>query len=122
MKKVKFLIVSSDALLRQIIITTLKQLGFYDFVEASEHEKAFFTLSDNEISFIIMNWDSDKSSSLIKFIRNDKEYTKLPILVLAFRNEKEEVDEDVCCIYKPFFPESLEEKIKKLIKQKYEEV
>ena len=120
MEKVKFLIVGGGFFLSETIIDCLKNLEFKDFIKVDEYEEVLKKTSD-DINFIIMNWNAEKSPGLIKLIRDNENSKKLPILLMAFRYEKDEIDEYVNynIIYKPFCPELLNEKIEKLLdKQK----
>lgn len=120
MEKIKFLIIGGGFFLSGIIINCLKNFGFKNFIKINEYEEVFKTQLD-DINFIIMSWDTEKSTNLIKLIRDNKKFGKLPILLMAFRYEKDEIDEytNYDIIYKPFSPELLKEKIEKLVnKQK----
>ncbi len=122
---IKFLVVDDSVTMRRIVINSLKNLGFPDYVEASDGRDALGKLSANpEINFVITDWNMPGMSGLelVRSIRGDVEFASLPILMVTTRGVKEDIIEALQArvsdyVVKPFTPQILKEKIESIIKR-----
>ncbi|MFO7445561.1 MAG: response regulator [Ignavibacteriaceae bacterium] len=119
----RFLVVDDSVTMRRIVVNSLKNLGYEDFVEASDGKEALEKLaSDDSINFVITDWNMPVISGLelTKSIRSDDRYTKLPILMVTTRGVKEDIIEALQArvnnyVVKPFTPHILKEKIDQIL-------
>ncbi len=119
----KFLVVDDSVTMRRIVLNSLKNLGYNDFVEANDGKEAIEKLSgDAQINFIITDWNMPVVSGLelVKAIRGSEKLSKLPILMVTTRGIKEDIMEALQAkvnnyIIKPFTPAVLKEKIEQIL-------
>lgn len=119
----KFLIVDDSQTMRRIVINLLKNLGYEEFVEASDGKDALVKLaSDDSLNFVITDWNMPVLSGLelVKAIRSDEKYENLPVLMVTTRGVKEDIIEALKArvnnyVVKPFTPGILREKIDQIL-------
>lgn len=119
----KFLVVDDSVTMRRIVINSLKNLGYNDYVEASDGQEALGKLeSDGGINFVITDWNMPNMSGLelTKSIRSHGAYSGVPILMVTTRGVKEDIIEALQAkvsnyIIKPFTPQVLKEKIEQIL-------
>ncbi len=119
----KFLIVDDSGTMRRIVINSLKNLGYSDFIEANDGKEAYEKISgDDSINFVITDWNMPGVSGLdlIKLIRNNDKTNNLPILMITTRGVKEDIMHALQAkvsnyIVKPFTPAILKEKIDQIL-------
>lgn len=122
---IKFLVVDDSLTMRRIVINSLKNLGYNDFVEACDGKDAFEKLSaDDSINFVITDWNMPVASGLelTKMIRGSEKYSTIPILMVTTRGVKEDIIQALQAkvnnyIIKPFTPNILREKLDQLLVQ-----
>jgi len=115
----KFLIVDDSQTMRRIVVNSLKNLGYDDFVEAGDGKEALVKLSaDESLNFVITDWNMPVLSGLelIKAIRSDEKMGKIPVLMVTTRGVKDDIIEALKAkvnnyVVKPFTPAILREKI-----------
>ncbi len=119
----KFLIVDDSVTMRRIVINSLKNLGYNDFVEANDGREAFEKLnSDPSLNFVITDWNMPVASGLelVKTIRGSAKHNTLPVLMVTTRGVKEDIIEALQAkvnnyVVKPFTPTILKEKIDQIL-------
>jgi two-component system chemotaxis response regulator CheY len=119
----KFLVVDDSVTMRRIVINSLRNLGYDNFVEAGDGKEALDKLiADQTINFVITDWNMPTVSGLelVKSIRNHEALSKLMILMVTTRGVKEDIIEALNAkvnnyIVKPFTPQILKEKIDQII-------
>jgi two-component system chemotaxis response regulator CheY len=119
----KFLIVDDSQTMRRIVANSLKNLGYEDFVEASDGKDALLKLASNEgLNFVITDWNMPVLSGLelIKAIRSDEKMCKIPVLMVTTRGVKDDIIEALKAkvnnyVVKPFTPAILREKIDQIL-------
>jgi len=119
----KFLVVDDSVTMRRIVINSLRNLGFDNFVEAGDGKEALDKLlADQTINFVITDWNMPNVSGLelVKSIRSNDALSKLLILMVTTRGVKEDIIEALNAkvnnyIVKPFTPQILKEKIDQII-------
>lgn len=120
---VKFLIVDDSVTMRRIVINSLRNIGYDNFIEASDGKDALLKLNaDGEVNFVITDWNMPGLSGLdlVKNIRQNEKLNKLPILMVTTRGVKEDIVEALQAkvnnyIVKPFTPQILREKIDQIL-------
>lgn len=119
----KFLIVDDSVTMRRIVANSLQNLGFKEYVEASDGKDALLKLSeDDSINFVITDWNMPNISGLelTKAIRSDSTLSSIPILMVTTRGVKEDILEALNAkvnnyVVKPFTPQILKEKIDQIL-------
>lgn len=119
----KFLVVDDSVTMRRIVINSLKNLGYNNYVEAADGADALSKLSaDSSINFVITDWNMPVMSGLelTKAIRTAPALEKLPILMVTTRGVKEDIVEALQArvnnyVIKPFTPQILKEKIESIL-------
>jgi len=115
----RFLVVDDSVTMRRIVVNSLKNLGYDNFIEANDGKEALEKLAgDDTINFVITDWNMPVLSGLelTKNIRQDAKLAKVPILMVTTRGVKEDIIEALQArvnnyIVKPFTPHILKEKI-----------
>lgn len=120
----KILIVDDFTTMRHIIKGTLKKLGFTNIVEAGDGKDALKELKKDKIGLIISDWIMPNVSGieLLKAVRSDDELKHIPFIMVTAEGQRDSVIEAVNAgvsnyIVKPFTPETLSEKLKKVFKE-----
>ncbi len=119
----KFLIVDDSQTMRRIVVNTLKNLGYEDFVEACDGKDALIKLAgDDTLNFVITDWNMPVLSGLelIKAIRSDEKMGDIPVLMVTTRGVKEDIIEALKArvnnyVVKPFTPSILRDKIDQIL-------
>ncbi|GAB6281315.1 MAG: chemotaxis response regulator CheY [Ignavibacterium sp.] len=119
----KFLIIDDSVTMRRIVINSLKNLGYDNYVESSDGKDALIKLSvDGSINFIITDWNMPVLSGLdfVKAVRANEPTKNIPILMITTRGIKEDIIQALEAkvsnyIVKPFTPQILKEKIEQII-------
>ncbi|MGQ9642753.1 MAG: response regulator [Ignavibacterium sp.] len=119
----KFLVVDDSVTMRRIVINSLANLNYLDYVEATDGKDALAKLeSDPEINFVITDWNMPEMSGLelVKAIRSDERFSELPVLMVTTRGLKNDIIEALKArvnnyILKPFTPQVLREKIEQIL-------
>lgn len=119
----KFLVVDDSVTMRRIVINSLANLNYLDYVEATDGKDALAKLeADPEINFVITDWNMPEMSGLelVKAIRADERFSELPVLMVTTRGLKNDIIEALKArvnnyILKPFTPQVLKEKIEQIL-------
>jgi len=117
----RILVVDDFPTMRAITKKILKDLGFKEILEAENGEEALKILKSERIDLVISDWNMPKMDglTLLKNIRSDPELKDTLVMMVTAEAEKQKVLEAVKLgvngyVVKPFTPETLEEKIKKV--------
>lgn len=118
----KFLVVDDSMTMRRIIVNTLKNLGYSQFVEAEDGKDAYAKLYAENPNFIITDWNMPNMTGLefVKAVRQDETYANIPILMVTTRGMKQDILEALKAkvnsyIIKPFTPQTMKEKIQQIL-------
>ncbi len=119
----KFLVVDDSVTMRRIVVNTLKNLGYNDIVEAEDGKDALEKLQSTPgINFVITDWNMPNMTGLelTQAIRNNSEFSELPILMVTTRGVKEDIIQALKArvnnyVIKPFTPQVLQEKINQIL-------
>ncbi len=122
MSNLFILIVDDSPTMRRIIKNTLERLGHKESVEAGNGKEALQQLKEYPINFVITDWNMPEMNGLefVTELRATPEFESLPVLMITTRGMKDDVLQAVQAgvnnyIVKPFTPETLEQKIQKLL-------
>ena len=107
--------------MRRIVINLLKQLGFHRIREAENGVHAWAMMQEEAIDFVVTDWNMPKMTGieLLKTIRADAKYGRIPVLMVTAEAEKECILQAIQAgvnnyIVKPFTAEILKEKLEKI--------
>lgn len=121
-KELFILVVDDSPTMRRIIKNTLERIGHKNSVEAANGKEALEMLKLHDVNFIITDWNMPEMNGLefVTEIRSQSDYEDLPVLMITTRGMKDDVLQAVQAgvsnyIVKPFTPETLEEKINKIL-------
>lgn len=114
--------VDDSSTMRRIIKNTLMKIGFSNILEAANGIEAIEVLAKNKVDLIITDWNMPEMDGLtfIKALRAKSEYKEIPILMVTTEAAKEDILTALRSgvnnyIVKPFTPETLQEKVFKLL-------
>ena len=114
--------VDDSSTMRRIIKNTLQKLGFETILEAGNGVEALEVMSKNKVDMIVTDWNMPEMDGLtfVKAVRAKDEYKDLPILMITTEAAKEDILTALRSgvnnyVVKPFTPETLQEKLFKLL-------
>lgn len=114
--------VDDSSTMRRIIKNTLQKLGFSSILEAGNGIEALEVMAKNKVDIIVTDWNMPEMDGLtfVKAVRQKDEYKDLPILMITTEAAKEDILTALRSgvnnyVVKPFTPETLQEKIFKLL-------
>lgn len=120
----RFLVVDDSPTMRRIVMNALKSFGHSEFYEAGDGVEAIEQLEQNEVDFVITDWNMPNMNGLelTKKIRGDAKFGSLPILMVTTRGLKQDIIDALKArvnnyVVKPFTPQVLKEKIDSVLKQ-----
>jgi len=120
----KILIADDYSSMRQILKTALKQIGFYNFIEADDGSSAMELLKYHKIGLIISDWEMPemKGIDFLKAVRYDPEYEDIPFLMVTAEKMPENIMDAIEAgvsnyVVKPFSVEVLTNKINQIFKE-----
>jgi two-component system chemotaxis response regulator CheY len=118
----KVLVVDDFATMRKIIKNILTQLGFKNIYEADDGTTALEVLKKEKIDLIISDWNMPKMNGLelLKTVRSDPNLKDTLFIMVTAEAQKDNVIEAIKhgvnqYIVKPFTPETLKEKLEKVL-------
>lgn len=114
--------VDDSSTMRRIIKNTLVKLGFSTVLEAENGVEALEVMSKNHIDMIVTDWNMPEMDGLtyVKTVRAKDEYKETPILMITTEAAKEDILTALKSgvnnyVVKPFTPDTLQEKVFKLL-------
>jgi two-component system chemotaxis response regulator CheY len=117
---VKILTVDDSSTMRRIIKNTLNRIGYTDVVEAEHGVDALAKMAG--VEFVLTDWNMPEMDGLtfVKALRSNPQFNDLPIIMVTTEAAKKEILEAIKAgvtdyIVKPFTPETLKEKIQKVV-------
>jgi len=125
--KTRILVVDDMGTMRKLVIKILKELGFTDFTEAADGALAWEALTNAPapIGLIISDWNMPNCTGLdlLKRVRADAKYKKLPFVLVTAEAESHQVAEAVKSgvdqyVIKPFTQDSVKTKLE-MVHKKY---
>lgn len=122
----RILIVDDMMTMRKIVGKNCRELGFSDFVEAADGQKAWEALSTASppIGLVISDWNMPNCTGLdfLKRVRADSRFKNVPFVLLTAESEGAQVAEALRAgvdhyIVKPFTPDVLLKKLEETHKK-----
>jgi two-component system chemotaxis response regulator CheY len=117
---VKILTVDDSSTMRRIIKNTLSRIGYEDVVEANDGVDGLSKMDGIEL--VLTDWNMPEMDGLtfVKTLRANAKYNNVPIIMVTTEAAKKEILEAIKSgvtdyIVKPFTPETLKEKIEKVL-------
>lgn len=116
---IKILVVDDMMTMRKLVKIGLQSMGFSQFEEAEDGQKAWEILKNNpEIGLIISDWNMPNCTGLnfLKMVRADDHFKNLPFILMTAESEFSQVKSALeagvdNCVSKPFTSQSLKEKL-----------
>lgn len=119
----RVLFVDDSPTMRRIMVNSLTKIGFEDLIEAENGEDALEKLEGESVDLILLDWNMPEMNGkeLVEALRAKEEFKDTPIIMVTTRGTKEDVVTAVKIgangyIVKPFTPDTLKSKIKKVLK------
>lgn len=117
----KILVVDDFATMRRIVKNILSQLGYNNIEEAEHGAEAYEKVQAGGVDFVITDWNMPVMDgfALLKKLKGDPAFKKMPVLFVTAEAEKEKVVTAIQAgvdnyIVKPFTAEVLKEKMDKI--------
>lgn len=118
----KVLVVDDSAVMRKILIKTLKNAGYPDVTEAEDGEKAVALVEKDDFGLVMMDWNMPNMLGIdaLKAIRGMGK--KMPVIMVTTEGEKDRVVEAVRegannYVIKPFRAEVVVNKVEATLKK-----
>ena len=115
----KVLVVADSAVIRQIIMKNLKELGFSELMEAENGAAGLKKAGEEPVDLIVSDWNMPNMTGLefLKAVRADASLKGIAFIMVTSEADKEKIMEAVQAgvsqyLVKPFNAMQLEEKIK----------
>ena len=118
--KIRILVADDMMTMRKIVIKSLKDIGFTDFIEAADGAKAWEALTQSTVpvNLIVSDWNMPNSTGidLLKRVRSDSRFQSTPFILVTAEAEAHQVKEALQIgvsgyVIKPFTPDSLKVQI-----------
>lgn len=117
-KRIPILVVDDFSTMRRIVKTALRQLGFENVTEAEDGVAALQRLKAAPFELIISDWNMPNMMGidLLKAVRADENFKKIPFVMVTAEAQQENVIEAAKAgvtnyIVKPFTTEALQQKL-----------
>lgn len=116
----KILIIDDMKTMRKIVAKTLKDLGFENITESEDGVKGWDAINapDAHYGLVISDWNMPNGSGLdlLKKVRTDTRFAKLPFMLVTAESEKTQVLEALTVgvsayVVKPFSMQTLQVKM-----------
>jgi two-component system chemotaxis response regulator CheY len=122
---IKVLVVDDFSTMRRIVKNTLRQIGFTNIEEAEDGQKAYDRLIVEKFDFIVSDWNMPNMTGidLLRKVRATPQIKDIPFLMVTAEAKQENIVEAIKAgvsnyIVKPFTVATLDEKVKKIFKEK----
>jgi len=123
-KNMNILIVDDFSTMRRIVKNLLTDLGFTRTSEAEDGASALAHLRANACELVVTDWNMPGMSGieLLKAIRADAKFARLPVLMVTAEAKREQIIEAAQAgvngyIIKPFTAQTLQEKLAKIFER-----
>lgn len=116
----RILVVDDFVSVREVMINSLKEIGFTNILQADDGEVGWKALNNIQppIELVISDWNMPKMTGIefLKKVRSSERFRNLPFLLVTTDSEKEQVIEAVKSgvhnyIIKPFTTETIRERL-----------
>ena len=120
-KDMRILVVDDFSTMRRIIKNILRQLGYNNVIEADDGTTGWAKLQQEEVDFVITDWNMPKMSGLelLNEIRTSDTMKDLPVLMVTAEALQENIVAAIKAgvsnyVVKPFDAATISEKIDKI--------
>ena len=122
----RLLIVDDMMTMRKLVAKVCKELGFTDITEASDGAKGWEAINNASppIGLVISDWNMPNTTGLdlLKRVRSDSRFGKLPFVMVTAEAEQHQIVEAVKAgvsnyVVKPFTADTLKEKLETVHKK-----
>jgi two-component system chemotaxis response regulator CheY len=122
----RILVIDDMSTMRKIVVKSLKEMGFVDIREAADGKLGWDLIDKTlpAVDLVISDWNMPNCTGLelLKKVRGDARFVKLPFVLLTAEAEAAQVAEAIKSgannyIIKPFTPDSLKEKLEQTHKR-----
>ncbi|MDR2401779.1 MAG: response regulator [Deferribacteraceae bacterium] len=114
--------VDDSSTMRRIIKNTLQKIGFANVLEAGNGVEALEIMAKQNVDMIITDWNMPEMDGLtyVKAVRGKDQFKETPILMITTEAAKEDILTALRSgvnnyVVKPFTPDTLQEKVFKLL-------
>ena len=121
----KVLVVDDFSTMRRIVKNTLRQIGFTTIEEAEDGQKAYDRLVSEKFDFVVSDWNMPNMTGidLLRKVRATPQIKDIPFLMVTAEAKQENIVEAIKAgvsnyIVKPFTVATLDEKVRKIFKDK----
>ncbi|EQD23986.1 MAG: chemotaxis response regulator CheY [Nitrospirae bacterium] len=121
----KVLVVDDFSTMRRIVKNTLRQIGFTNIEEAEDGQRAYDRLIVEKFDFVVSDWNMPNMTGidLLRKVRATPQIKDIPFLMVTAEAKQENIVEAIKAgvsnyIVKPFTVATLDEKVKKIFKEK----
>ena len=124
--KTRVLVVDDMMTMRKLVSKVLKEIGFTDITEAGDGIKAWDAIANASppIGLVVSDWNMPNCTGLdlLKRVRADSRYGKMPFVLVTAEAEQHQIVEAVKAgvhnyVIKPFTPQQLQEKLEAVHKR-----
>lgn len=126
-KMINILVVDDSAILRKMVIASLKEIEGTNFNEASSGLEAIEQLAINKYDIVILdlNMPDMHGMDVLRFIRSHEMYKNLPVMILTTRSDDQSRDSAIeagATVYmtKPFLAIEIKKQVEKILGLKNE--
>jgi two-component system chemotaxis response regulator CheY len=120
--KVKILVVDDFITMRRIVIKLLQEIGYVNFDQAEDGQKALTSLQSADFDFVVSDWNMPNMTGLdlLKHVRKDPRLKEMPFLLITAEAKRSQILEAAEAgtdgyIVKPFTAATLMEKVDKIV-------
>lgn len=120
----KVLVVDDMDAIRNLVSSTLKELGVRTILQAPNGSVAWSHIQGAPVDMIVCDWDMPQVSGLelLELVRKSEKHNHIPFLMLTGSTEKSKVMDAVVAgvsdfLSKPFAPKDLEYRVIKLLRK-----
>lgn len=120
----KCLVVDDSAITRRILVNSLRASGYDPILEATDGKQAL-QLCDATVDIVLTDWNMPGMGGIemVRNLRANPAFAKLPILLVTARSVRDDVVEAAKAgvdgyVVKPFTPETLRNKIEDVLRHK----
>ena len=121
------LVVDDTQMMRAVVKSCLKSLGFKTIIEAIHGGEALKLVESQKVDLIICDWEMPNMNGLelLRYLREQQNYQNIPFIMLTANANAELVSESVTLgvdgfVIKPFQPQALCDKIITMLKNQSE--
>lgn len=121
-QNLKVLVIDDKVSMRRTVKNMLRTLGFARFNDAEDGRMAWRMIQNEKFDLIICDWNMPKMKGvdLLKTLRQDERFSRIPFLMLTGEVEEGKVAESIeadvdAYVIKPFQVSTLEDKITRIL-------